>query len=302
MVPLTIDVGVILREISDGDVVPPHDRAAVDRKLPVGIVDEAGRVADQRFQQRGLARAVAADQRDFFAALDIGRERLDHFHAVVGFRDALDFQRMAARMLVHLKADVRTGDIRSRQFRGLQALDFFLARGGLRGTRAGRKTRDEFVQLRDFLFALRVFRFDARANRRLGEHHVVIAAVVHDHGLVVDVGGVRADAVQKMAVVRNDDQHAFVFDQIVLQPVDRIEVQVVGRLVEQQRGRVAEQRLRQQHADFLAALQLAHLALVQRLFQCPGRRAGPRRRIPPCSRLLRRQFLRVRPGACRLCR
>ena len=41
---------------------------------------------------------------------------------------------------------------------------------------------------------------------------------------------------------------------------------MVRRLVEQQRGRAAEKRLRQQHANFLSALQLAHLALVQRLF------------------------------------
>ena len=57
---------------------------------------------------------------------------------------------------------------------------------------------------------------------------------------------------------------AFVADQKILQPVDRFEIEVVGRLVEQQRLRIAEQRLRQQHAHFLAALQLAHLALVQR--------------------------------------
>ena len=37
---------------------------------------------------------------------------------------------------------------------------------------------------------------------------------------------------------------------------------MVGRFVEQQRLRMAEQRLRQQHAHLLAALQLAHRALV----------------------------------------
>ena len=41
---------------------------------------------------------------------------------------------------------------------------------------------------------------------------------------------------------------------------------MVGGLVQQQRGRVAEQRLRQQHAHFLAALQFAHAAFVQRGF------------------------------------
>ena len=147
----------------------------------------------------------------------------------------------------------------------LQALHFFLPRRSLRRASAGGKSRDEFIQLRDFLFALRVLRFDARANRRLGHHHVVVAAVVHDHRLVIDVGRVRANAVQKMAVVRDHDQHAFVIAQIFLQPVHRIEVQVVGRLVQQQNGRLAEERLRQQHAHFLPALQIAHRPLVQRI-------------------------------------
>ena len=48
--------------------------------------------------------------------------------------------------------------------------------------------------------------------------------------------------------------------------MDGIEIEVVGGLVEQQRGRAAEQGLRQQHADFLAALQFAHAAFVQRVF------------------------------------
>ena len=71
------------------------------------------------------------------------------------------------------------------------------------------------------------------------------------------------DRVEEVAVVRDDDQRAVVADEEVLQPVDRIEVEVVGRLVQQQRRRVAEQRLREQHAHLLAALQFAHLPLVQ---------------------------------------
>ena len=40
---------------------------------------------------------------------------------------------------------------------------------------------------------------------------------------------------------------------------------MVGRLVEQQRFGLAEERLREQDAHLLSALQLAHLALVQRI-------------------------------------
>ena len=99
--------------------------------------------------------------------------------------------------------------------------------------------------------------FDLRAHLRLGHHHVVVSAGVGDDGLVIDVGDVGANAVEEVAIVRDDDQHAFVLVQKILQPVDRIEIEVVGRLVQQQRLRMSEERLRQQHADFLSARQLS---------------------------------------------
>ena len=40
---------------------------------------------------------------------------------------------------------------------------------------------------------------------------------------------------------------------------------MVRRLIQKQSRRIAEKRLRQQHADFLAALQISHPALVQRI-------------------------------------
>ena len=65
--------------------------------------------------------------------------------------------------------------------------------------------------------------------------------------------------------MRDDDQRAFVAGEKLLEPVNRVEVQVVGRLVEQQRLGMTEERLRQQHADFLAALQFGHRPFVQRV-------------------------------------
>ena len=69
--------------------------------------------------------------------------------------------------------------------------------------------------------------------------------------------------IQEMAVVRDDDQHAFVFAEIFLQPMDGIKIEVVGRLVEQQRRRRSEECLRQQHANLLSALEFAHFAFMQ---------------------------------------
>src|SRR5579859_3702308 len=102
---------------------------------------------------------------------------------------------MAAGGALHVETDVGTLNVGAGKLGSLQALDFFFARGSLRGAGAGGKAGDEFVELRDFLFTLGVFRFDARANVRLGHDHVVVSAVVHDDGFVVDVGGVGADAV-----------------------------------------------------------------------------------------------------------
>ena len=192
-------------------------------------------------------------------------------------------------MLVHLKSNERPRDIGPRKLRGLQPLHFFFPRSSLRRTRARRKTRDELIQLRDFAFALGVFRFDARPNRSLREHHVVVPAVVHDHGLVVDVGGMRADAVQKMAVVRNHDQHAFVFAQIILQPVNRI-----------QDPSGSSARPAATPADCRKALAPAARELFARpairsscarAAALPSRvhRAAPPHRPPPCSRLPRRR-------------
>ena len=75
-------------------------------------------------------------------------------------------------------------------------------------------------QLRDLLLALRVLRLDRRPNLRLRDDHVVVAARVGDDRLVVDVGYVRRDRVQKMPVVRDDDERAVIADEELAQPVD----------------------------------------------------------------------------------
>ncbi|MCA1560622.1 MAG: hypothetical protein LC753_05990 [Acidobacteria bacterium] len=68
---------------------------------------------------------------------------------------------------------------------------------------------------------------------RLGQDHVVVAAGIRDDRLVIDVGHVRADAVQKVAIVGDHDQRAVKALEKLAQPVDRIEVEVVRWLVEE---------------------------------------------------------------------
>src|ERR1039457_6512964 len=138
---------------------------------------------------------------------------------------------MPSRGTFVLEPDIGTLYVRFREFRGLQPLHFFLARGGLRRSGARREPRDELVQLCDLLVTLGVTCFNARADLSFGQYHVVIGASVRNDALVVYVGSMRADFVQEMPVVRNDDQAPRVSQQVLLKPVDGIEVQVIGRLV-----------------------------------------------------------------------
>ena len=114
-----------------------------------------------------------------------------------------------------------------------------------------------------FFLALLVLALDAGADAGLLQDHVVVAAVVEDDGLVVDVGGVGADVVEEVAVVRDGDDRAVVAVEEVFEPVNGLEVEVVGGLVEEEGFGVAEEGLGEEDADLLAALQLGHLALVE---------------------------------------
>src|SRR5208283_2035054 len=149
------------------------------------------------------AGAVAAHQRDFFASNHARRKAGNHLRISVRLRYTFHFQDVFARGPLLFELQVRTLDIRPRQLSDLQALDFLAPRLHLAGAGSGGKARDELVQLRNFLFALRVLRFDLRANLRLRDDHVVVSAGVSDDGLVIDVGNVGANAVEKMTVVRN---------------------------------------------------------------------------------------------------
>ena len=221
------------------------------------------RIRQQRIQQRRLSRAVASHQCNFFTANYARGKVADYSGIFVGLGNALNFQNVLARRPLLLELQEGTLNIGPCKFRDLEALHFFASGLHLARPCAGGESGDKFVQLGNLLFALSILPLDLRTNLRLGDHHVVVRARVRDNGFVIDVGNVSAHAVQKVAIVRDDDQHAVVFIEKTLEPVDRIQIKVVRWFVEQQRLRMSEQSLREKYPHFLAALQLSHHALVQ---------------------------------------
>ncbi len=85
----------------------------------------------------------------------------------------------------------------------------------------------------------------------LGEH--VIGASVVDQPLVFEVQNTTHRAVQKFAVVADDQHGVRIFDQIGLEPERAFEVEIVGRFVEQQEVRFGEEDRRKGHPHAPAA-------------------------------------------------
>ena len=104
-----------------------------------------------------------------------------------------------------------------------------------------------------------------------------VAAHVRAQLAAIQLQDARHHAVEKIAIVRHQQQRALVPAQPLLHPLDGGGVQVVGRLVERQQLRPADERARQRHAPPLTARERADHAVAPRQLQ--------RRRQPPHLRL-----------------
>ena len=117
------------------------------------------------------------------------------------------------------------------------------------------------MQLLDLLLGLAVLVAQHALDELARFIPEIVVAHVHLDLAVIDVDDVRADVVQKVAVVRDDDDGALILDKEILEPCDRLRVEAVRRLVEQNHIRLAEQRARQKHLDLLGLVQRAHRAV-----------------------------------------
>ena len=232
---LVEDIFLILGVVADLDVVPKAGFAADRVQL---TVDHA--------HQRGLALAVAADQRHLLAALDldVGMAEDDLLRVadgqvrglvddVAGARRGREFDRQAG--------VVGLVDLDAVEF--LQRLDAGLDLVGLRGFVA--EGVDEFFRLLDHPLLVLVGRdllLDAlRAKFKvLGIRDFVVVDMAEHH-----LDGAGRDRVEEAAVVADEQQGAAAGLEVVFQPLDGLDVEVVGGLVEQQHVRLAEQDLGQ---------------------------------------------------------
>ena len=90
---------------------------------------------------------------------------------------------------------------------------------------------------------------------------VAVVALVAIERLIVNLDDLRADAVEKVAVVRYHQEGNLGLAQVLLQPLGHLQVKVVGRLVEHQEVGLGNQRVGQCHPLELPTRKVLHLAV-----------------------------------------
>src|SRR5580704_16669496 len=148
---------VVLREVADARVVTPADLAPVGRKdVALRLLVEALVGADDHLQQRGLADAAPAEDRDAVAAVDVERRPVDDDLLVERLAHALEAEHVAAARLLHVEAHVRPYEARALGPLGLddflELLDLLHAALGLLALgRVGAEALHELLELAHLL-------------------------------------------------------------------------------------------------------------------------------------------------------
>ncbi len=73
----------------------------------------------------------------------------------------------------------------------------------------------------------------------------------------------RANLIEKMSVMRNNDDRAFKVNKEFLKPANSRNIEVVGRLVHQKDIRISEKSLSEKNLDLDVVVKLAHLGVME---------------------------------------
>src|SRR4051812_47416095 len=242
-----VELHFLLREVRGNDSVAEPDEALVCL-APV----------EHRLEERRLARAVRAHQRDVLAALDRKAGSLEQ--DPVSDRNAqvlgLDDRAPAARRLEELEAEspglARQEVDLARRLRPLLLEAFDLTHLHLcfacHLLRGRTEPRDEALEALDVCADA-----PCRLRRRLQACGLLEAPRVPRAGEIRRAAGLElehrvADGLEEPAVVRDDQQPGVERLQLALEPLEALDVEMVGGLVEQEQIRVAAERARERGA------------------------------------------------------
>ena len=195
--------------------------------------------ADDRLEQRRLARAVRADQGHVLAALEhelgVREQRLRARCEVEAL--GLDHRPPAPRRLQELEAERAPLAARRLDAHGFDARDLLQLRLGLPRLRPEAEAGDEALEPCDVLrLALGPLGLVDEPRRLLLAPDVPLAGE-EGRAPVLELEHRGRHRLQEPAVVRDEDDGGVDRRQLLLEPLDRGHVEMVRRLVEEQAGR-----------------------------------------------------------------
>src|SRR5262245_4629962 len=217
-------------------------RAAVGRLL-----------SRQHAHQRRLAGTVRTDERDAIATLDVERQVPEDRQRSVGLADVLQLEDRTSAFPARGKGEVDAlalgGNFDWNDL--LEQLDAALYLRGLR--RLVPEPIDEHLHARD-LFVLLLLRLSQPIQHRIALRDVlaVIADVIRQLP-EVEIRDARDDGIEKIAVVRDEDDRIRIRAEIFLEPVARLEIEMVGRFVQQEQIWTPKQQLGERDAHLPSA-------------------------------------------------
>ena len=210
-------------------------------------------LAEDEFDQRGLAGAVRTDQADLVAAQYAAGKILDDLALAQAFVDVLEFRHELPRALAlrHGNGNLAESLPPCRAFQA-QAFEPAHAAFVARAPRLD-ALADPHLFLRQQLVELLVVHRFHRELLGLALFVCGEAAGIKTQPAAIEFGNGGDGAVEEGAVMGHDKHRAGKVGHHVFQPDDRFHVEVIGRLVEYQQLRIARQRARQGHAFAQAA-------------------------------------------------
>lgn len=218
-------------------------------------------LTEQNVQQRGLARAVAAQQADLVATLDLDTQVTDDpllLRLIVAIADVFQLHDPLAAALGGVDGDTRT-PLYLTPLTALMAHLLQCAHTAFVTSTARLDTlTDPGLFLSQFLVEFGVFLgLDIHLMLLLSLVGRVIARVTPETA-TVQLQNLGREALQESPVVGDEQYGAREGRDLLFQPGDGIEIQMVGRLIEQQQVRVGHQRTRQRDTTTPAAGQVFH--------------------------------------------
>ena len=211
-------------------------REITDTKIGTGFARSGQRqqFARERTYQGRFAGPIGSQQADAIARRELQPDAVeDRRIAVPHSRFVQHQQRVAgARRLLEAEAEGIVDLGGSHQRHSFQRLDPALRGAGLGGLRA--EAVDEALHMGHGALLLFVGRLLPRQTRRALVLEIAVATPVLMQLPVLDVQHLINHGVEKIAVVRDQQQGAAIGLQPVFQPQHRFEIEVIGRFVEQQ--------------------------------------------------------------------